>query len=132
METPMCICLLAWSAESFNQGYGVEVFGWSQIPKITRSWSQIFSPTPEVQLKHFMHCTPTLGILTRAGWYGTVSFEIFMETGNSCCVSRFPLISSCYKILDSQTSCYAKDSESEILETPESDILPQTPQPWLQ
>jgi len=26
-------------------------------------------------------------------------FEILMETENSCCVSRFPLIASCYKLL---------------------------------
>jgi len=27
-----------------------------------------------------------------------------METENSCCVPRFPLIASCYKIVDFQTS----------------------------
>jgi len=35
---------------------------------------------------------------------GTISFETFIETMNSCCVPRFPLIASCYKIHDSQTS----------------------------
>jgi len=33
-----------------------------------------------------------------------VSFEAFIETENSCCVPRFPLIASCYRIVDSQTS----------------------------
>jgi len=45
-----------------------------------------------------------LGILTRVFWNGTISFETFIETENSCCVPRFPLIASCYKIVDSQTS----------------------------
>jgi len=35
-----------------------EVFGWSR--------SRIFSPTPEVQLNHFLHRTPKLGIPARA------------------------------------------------------------------
>ena len=33
-----------------------------------------------------------------------VSFELFMETENSCFVPRFPLIAGCYEILDSQIS----------------------------
>jgi len=28
-------------------------------------------------------------------------FETFIETENSCCVPRLPLIASCYKIVDS-------------------------------
>jgi len=57
----------------------------------------------------------------------------FVWKQNSCCVPvRFPRSASCYKILDSQTSFYVKESESEILERSEldSDILPPTPQPW--
>jgi len=65
---------------------------------------RVFYPTPEVQLNHFLHRTPKLGILTRACWNGTISFETFIETDNSCRVPRFPLIASCYKIVDSQTS----------------------------
>jgi len=34
-------------------------------------------------------------------WYNV--FETFIETEDSCCVPRFPLIASCYKIVDSQT-----------------------------
>jgi len=34
----------------------------------------------------------------------TIAFEAFIETDNFCCVLRFPLIVSCYKIVDSQTS----------------------------
>ena len=82
-----------------------EVFGWSRIPKITRNRNRIFYPTPtlEVHLNHFIHCTPKLRILTRACGNGTVSFEIFMETeffftllitaigGNSSVVKCLPL-----------------------------------------
>jgi len=39
-----------------------EVFGWSRIPNSTRSRSRIFCPTPDVQLDHFLHRTPKLGI----------------------------------------------------------------------
>jgi len=52
-----------------------------------------------------------------------------MVTDNSCCVPRFPLIVSCYKIVYSQTSFFFA-KESEILERSGSDILPPTPQPW--
>jgi len=37
-----------------------EVFGWSRIPN--NNMSRIFCPTPEVQLNHFLHHTPTLRI----------------------------------------------------------------------
>jgi len=78
-------------------------------------WSRIFYPTLEVQLNHFLHRAPELEILTsaffvfwassstRASWNGTISFETFIETENSCRVPRFPLIASCYKIVDIQT-----------------------------
>jgi len=52
------------------------------------------TPTPEIQLDHFLHYTPNLGI----------SAETYVETENSCCAPRFPLIASCCKIFDSQTS----------------------------
>jgi len=40
----------------------LEVFGWnrSRIPNNTES--QIFCPTPDIQLDHFLHHTPNLGI----------------------------------------------------------------------
>jgi len=37
-------------------------FGWSRIAKISGNRSQIFYPTPEVQLSHFLHRTPKLGM----------------------------------------------------------------------
>ena len=47
---------------------GVEVFGWSRIPKYNRSQSRIKNPTPtlEISMNHFLHPTPKLGILTHA------------------------------------------------------------------
>jgi len=43
-----------------------EIFGWcrSRIPNNTGSWSRIFcpTPTPDVQLDHFLHHTLELGI----------------------------------------------------------------------
>jgi len=56
----------------------------------------------DVQLNHFIHCTPKLGIPTCAYWNGTISYEIFIKTEFFCCLRRFPLIASCYKIADSQ------------------------------
>ena len=53
--------------------------------------------TPEVQLDHFLHHTPRLGILVEM-----IQFLMkLVETENSCCVPRFPLRVNCYKILDS-------------------------------
>jgi len=46
-----------------------------------------FSPTPEVQLNNFIHCTPKLRILTRACWNGTIAFEIFIETEFLLCTT---------------------------------------------
>jgi len=64
----------------------------------------IVYPIAEVQSNYFLHCTPKLEILTRACWNGTISYETFIETENSCCAQRFPLIDSRYKIVDSQAS----------------------------
>jgi len=41
-----------------------EVFGWSRIPKNTKS--RIFYPTPTVKLNQLLHRTSKLGIQTRA------------------------------------------------------------------
>jgi len=77
-----------------------EDFGWSQriwggVGFLKTPWVEVgfFYPTRtrEVQLKHFLHRTTKLGILTRARWNGTISFETFIEAGKSC------LIASCYK-----------------------------------
>jgi len=37
-------------------------------------------------------------------WIGTISYETFIETENSCCVSRLPVSVRCYKILGRQPS----------------------------
>ena len=105
-----------------------EVFGWcrNRIPKNTGS--RTFYLTPEGQLNHFLHRTPKLGILTRACWNGTTSFETFIETENCCCVPRFPLMPVALQNCWHPNLNHVK--ESEILERPESDILPPTPQPW--
>ena len=79
--------------ESESQGVGGFWVEW--IPRNTRSRTRIFYPTPEVQLNYFLHRTSKLGILTRACWNDTISFETLIEAENSCCVPRFPLISSC-------------------------------------
>jgi len=52
--------------------------------------------TTHYWLAHFTY------VLTR--WNGTNCFETFIETDNSCCAPRFPLIASCCKIVDSQIS----------------------------
>ena len=80
-----------------------EVFGWSRIfhPTTTRK---------SFQLNHFLHRTPTLRILTRAYWNFSISFETFVETETSCCVPRFALITSGYKIVGSKTSFTFKNS----------------------
>jgi len=72
-----------------------EVFGWSHIPN-TRS--RVFCPTPEVQLDHFTHHTSMFGIPVEMMQF----LWNFVETDKSCCAPRFPLITSCYKIVDSQ------------------------------
>ena len=64
----------------------------------TTSPSRIFGPTPKVQLNHFLHHIPKLGIPVEM-----VQFILtLIETENSCCLPRFPLVTSCYKIVDSK------------------------------
>jgi len=128
----------------WNQGCGLdfgvsrrpEVFGWSQEldSKNTRSRcrSRIFCliPTPEVQLNPFLHCTTKFGIPVEP-----VQFLLkLLLKQNSCCVPRPPLIISCFKIVDSQTSftlCFGVSVEVVKFGKLESDILPPTPQPCL-
>jgi len=99
------------------------VFGWSRsrISENTEVRVGFYCPTPEVQLNHFLHHTPKLGIPVEM-----VQFLLKLLLKQNCCVPRFPLMSSCYKIVDRQTS---KESESDILEKSKSDMLPLTPQP---
>ena len=73
--------------QSMSQGCEVQVF-WC---------SRIFYPTPEVQLNHCLHRTPKLGIPVE-----TVQLLLkLLWKQNSCCVPRFPLIASCYIIINS-------------------------------
>ena len=46
-----------------------------------------FCPTPDVQLDHFLHHTPKLGIHVEM-----VQFLKLIETHISCCAPRFPSI----------------------------------------
>ena len=57
------------------------------------------TPTLEVQLYHIY-----ITLVGNACGNGTISYETFVETEISCCVPRYPLGVSCYKIIDSQTS----------------------------
>ena len=48
-------------------------------------------------------------------WNGTIYFQTFIETENSCSVPRFSLIACCCKIVDSQTSLrYVKGWEAGV------------------
>ena len=69
-----------------------EVFGWSR--------GRFFCPTPTGSpIGSFLESHCWVG---HSCWNDTISFEAFVDAENSCCVSRFPLIASCYKIIDSQ------------------------------
>jgi len=58
------------------------------------------TPTPEVQLNHFLHHVPKLGIHVE-----TVKFlSKHLLKQFSCCAPHFPLIANCYKNVNSQTS----------------------------
>jgi len=59
-------------------------------------------------------------------WNGWISFETFVGTKISCCAPRFPLI-----LTHKFHSLCVKESESEILERSESDVLPPARQPCL-
>ena len=75
------------------------------------------TPTPDVQLDHFLHHTPKLGIPVE---YGTTYFETFVETEISFRLPRFQLIltakfhSHCVK---ESEILYRMESESEILQS---------------
>jgi len=81
---------------------------------------RFFCPTPDVQLDHFLHHTPKMGIRGEM-----IQFPLqFVETKISCCAPRLPLI-----LTAKFHSLCVKESESKILERSESDILPPAPQP---
>ena len=99
------------------------------------------TPTPEVQLNHFLHCTPKLGILNWLVPVEMLQFRLkFLLKQRIIAVQhdfRWLLVAT--KLLTAKLhSCYAKESKPEILERLESvseilewsDILPPTPQPW--
>jgi len=71
-----------------------------------------FRPTPDVQLDHFLHHTPKLGIPVEM----EQSFSKLLLKQISCCAPRFPFI-----LTVKFHSLYVK----------ESDILLRTPQPWV-
>jgi len=88
--------------------------------------------TPDVQLDHFFHHTPKLGIPVE-----TVQFLLKLLLKHICCCApRFPLI-----LKAKLHSLYVKESESEIWKgrgwesesaiLEKSDILPPTPQPCM-
>jgi len=79
-----------------------EVFGWNRIPNNTGSRSPIFCPTPDVQLDHFLHHTPKLGIPVEMVQLLLKLLLIQI----SCCAPRFAFI------LTAQFQCLcAKESE---------------------
>ena len=79
------------------------------------------TPTPDVQLDHFLHHTLKLGMPVEL-----VQFLLkpLLKQRFFCCVPRFPLI-----LTVNFHSLYVKESESVILESAGTDILSPTPQP---
>ena len=67
-----------------------------------------FLRTLGVQQNNFLHrkffTSHKLGILTRACWNGTICFETFIETDNSCCCTTISIIVSRYKTANRQIS----------------------------
>ena len=54
------VCMTLFPA-GLRSGKGLEVYGWSRIAKNTRSRIFYPTPTPQVQLNHFLHRTPKHG-----------------------------------------------------------------------
>ena len=115
--------LLVCCRQACGVGAGIGVvrsrsfFGWSwsRIPNNTGSRSRIFcpTPTPDVQLDHFLHHILKLRIPVEM-----VRFLLKLLLKEiSCCASRFPLI-----LTAKFHSLYVKESETEILERPESRV----------
>jgi len=81
-----------------------------------------FCPTPDIRLDHFLHHTPNKGVPVEMV---QLLLKLLLKQ-ISCCAPRFPLILTA-KFHSLYVKC--RESESEILERSESDILPPTPQP---
>jgi len=64
-------------------------------------WSWIFLSDSRSPIGSFLHCTPKLGTPVEMVQF---LLKLLLKPGNSCWVPRFPLIASCYKSVDSQTS----------------------------
>ena len=102
----------------------LEFFGWKRNSKNTRS--RIFrpTPTPEVQLNHFFtsHC-----FFGNSGWNGTIYFETFIETENTCSMYHdFHWLLVATKLLTAKLhSCYVKGAGVEYF-TSDSTTLPTT------
>ena len=77
----------------------------SRISNNTGSRSRIFCPTPEVQLDHFLHHTPKLGIPVEMEIVVQFLLKLLLKQ-ISCCAPRFPLI-----LTDKFHSLYVKGSE---------------------
>jgi len=77
------------------------------------SRSQIFLSHSEVQLDHFSHHTPKLGIPVEMVQF----FLKLLLKQLSCCAPHFPLI-----LTAKLYSLYVKESESEILERLQSEL----------
>ena len=93
-------------------------FGWSRIPNNTGRRSRIFflNPTADVQLDHFLHHTPELGIPVEMVQF--LLKPLLKQISFSS--PRFPLISSAkFHSIVLKSRCR------------ESDIFAPIPQPWL-
>jgi len=71
-----------------------EGFGWSRIPKSTRVGVRFFDPT--IELNHFLHRTPKLGVLTRTCWNGAMLFKNFYWNRQFLLCTTISI--NCYKI----------------------------------
>ena len=131
---------------SVNQGCGIGGFWGVGVEFLTTLGVGVvfFCPTPiaDVQLDHFLHHTPKLGIPVEMvqfllklllkqtilavhpdfHWFYKPNFIPFMLRSRS---RKF------WRRSESGVGNFGK-SESEILERSESNILPPTPQPWIQ
>ena len=81
----------------------------------------LFCPTLDVQLDHFLHHTPKLGIPVEMVQF---LLKLFLKQGFLAVHHDFPWV-----LTAKFHSRNVKESESEILERTESDISPPTPQP---
>jgi len=79
---------------------------WGGVGFLTTLGVGFFSPSPDVQLDHFLNHILKLGIPC---WNGIVSFETFVETEISCCAPRLPLI-----VAVKFHSLYVEESESGV------------------